>query len=145
MSATKTLGRMLTGLGVLWMGWSVVTGMFEFGGELRGLGLPFIPGLLFFLVGRALARAGSRESLPESDPARQGPRPRPQQRPRPAPIPEPETHLDSHLDEPDPAEALAGLSDLEEEILELPPPMTSEEMLAEARRRFGPRPYDDGG
>lgn len=126
------------------MGWSVVTGMFELGGELRGLGLPFLPGLLFFFVGRALARAGGREPLPDTEPARQEPRPRPIQQQRPAPRPEPETRFEPQLDEPEPVEPLGGLADLEEEILELRPPMTSEEMVADARRRFGPRPFDDG-
>ncbi|MGH8946703.1 MAG: hypothetical protein ACRDVL_11200 [Acidimicrobiia bacterium] len=148
---TAALGRMLTALGALWMGWSVFIGLFELGREIEGLGLPFLPGLLFFFVGRAMTKAGKTEPLPDEAASRQEPRretraPRPETRPssvgrREPPRPEPEA-MTSPQPEPEMPAEMPGLSSLEDEILELPPPMTSEEMVAEARRRFGPRPLE---
>jgi hypothetical protein len=135
------LGRLLTALGVLWMGWAIVTGLLRVQPDIS---LPFLPGLLFFFVGRAMTRAGRRESLDDAGQSSQesqmetpAPSPRRRQVSRPATEtrfqPEPET----------PTDTLPVIPDLEKAILDPPPPMTSEEMVAEARRQFGPRPFDD--
>jgi hypothetical protein len=153
MAGTKTaaLGRMLSGLGFLWMSWSVFTGLFELGSGVEDLGLPFLPGLLFFFVGRAMTKAGKREPLPDDVQSRQEPRlgtslPRAETRPaslsrREPPRPDSEAMTRPQAEPEMPAE-IPGLSSLEDEILELRPTMTSEEMVAEARRLFGPRPVE---
>lgn len=140
---TASLGRMLTGLGALWMGWAIFTGLFQVGSELEDLGLPFLPGLLFFIVGRAMTKAVERRPLPEPGPSWQQPEVEPRMAPpqRPAPRPEPERRFE--LQPEMEREPVPELPDLEEEILEPPPPMTSEEMVADARRRFGPHPIEE--
>jgi hypothetical protein len=138
---TTALGRMLTGLGVAWMGWAIVTGLVRIDPDLS---LPFLPGLLFFFVGRALTKAGRREPLEDAGPSWQEPQrqtPAPPPRRRQVSTPGPEIR---HQPEPEtPVEHLPEIPDLEAAILDAPPPMSSEEMLAEARRQFGPRPFDD--
>ena len=139
---TTALGRILTALGVVWMGWAIVTGLLRFDPDLS---LPFLPGLLFFFVGRAMTKAGRREPLEDADPSWQEPQ---MQTP---PVPSPRRRQSSrpaaeirYQPEPDtPVDPLAEIPDLEAAILDAPPPMTSEEMVAEARRQFGPRPFDD--
>lgn len=131
-------GRLLTALGVLWMAWAIVTGLL-----IRvqpDISLPFLPGLLFFFVGRAMTKAGRRKPLEDAEPSSQvppAPSPRRRQVSRPAPEPR-------HQPEPErPTDPVLEIPDLEEAILDAPPPMSSEEMVAEARRQFGPRPFDD--
>lgn len=144
-------------MGILWMAWSIIFGLFE---PARGsFDLPFLPGLLFFFVGRALRKAGRREPLPADESSSQerrvgagtprSPRPAPRREQRTRYQPEPETRPASPMPtstEPEAgSEPMSDLAGLEEEILELPPPMTSAEMVAEARRRFGPRPLERPG
>lgn len=142
---TASLGRVLTALGIAWMGWALFTGLFRLGGELEGLGLPFLPGLIIFFVGRAMTKAGERRPLPEPGQSQQAAemKPPPVRRTAPAPAPEPVIRYEPEPEMSD--EPSVELPDLEEEILELPPAMTSEEMVAEARRRYGPHPIDDDG
>lgn len=138
---TTALGRFLTGLGLAWMGWAIVTGVIRVDPDLR---LDWFPGLVLFFVGRALTKAGRREPLEEPDPSRQEPqRQTPAPRPRPRQVPTPAPEIRYPLEPETPVEPLPEIPDLEAAILEAPPPMTSEEMLAEARRQFGPRPFDD--
>lgn len=139
-SKTAALGRMLTALGVLWMAWSLVTELVRVDPDIT---LPFLPGLIIFFVGRALARAGNGGTGDESA---SGEQPTPvrdaSRRPRPA-VDEPRP-VRRYEREPEPElEPEPLLADLEEAILDPPPPMTSEEMVAEAKRRFAPRPMDE--
>ncbi|HEU4917780.1 MAG TPA: hypothetical protein VFV13_14565 [Acidimicrobiia bacterium] len=153
------LGRLLTLLGILWLGAVVFAGVFglrDNPGTIGALIGSTVPALLFIAAGRALSRraAARRETVPVTPPAERpfrtstssadwsapksptpvappsAPPSAPSRPARPAPAAEPEPDTPPSLPPP----------------LTPPPPKTSQEMIEEARRRWGggPRPRDEG-
>lgn len=130
---------MLSRFGVLWMLGALITALIA----PQGAGVPFLPGILIYVAGKTLTALGKRGVSEQEDRAEQEetfasiePKPVPPPASEHRPVARRNEYLEEHTT---PAE----LPDLEEAILEPPPPMTSEEMIAEARRRFGPRPIEE--
>lgn len=142
------LGRVLTLLGIIWLGVVVFTGVFGLRDNAGSMGAVIgstLPALLLLAAGRVLSRrAAERKAAPALPPptarpsrsstAETEPPPPPQEVfPRPAktaPPPSPEPELPAELPPPP-----------------IPsPPKTSQEMIEEARKRWGtgPRPGNDG-
>ena len=159
------LGSVLSAVGFAWLLLSILAGMdvlSEIGLPtelIAGLRGNILPAVVLIVAGRSMRkRARRRVEKEEPKPAR--PAQRPQQRPQPPPLPRPKaprTEPAAHR-EPSPKataqrrdvvsleEALAELeSDAEPAEEPLPPsdsdqpasPKTSEEMLEEARRKWG--------
>ena len=141
---TAKLGRFLSAFGWIWMLGALIT---AFIGQ---QGVPFLPGVAIYLVGKTMTALGKRgaaeghdigTSAPSTTSVEPAPAPRPPVEERP--VSQRNEYLgDRRTRDPEPEESF-DIPDLEEAILESPPPMSSEEMVAEARRRFGPRPFDE--
>lgn len=136
----------------MWMLGALITGFIA----MEGQGVPFLPGILIYVAGKTLTSLGRRGASEEEDGAKLEtsgsiePKPTPKPTSQPASEPRPVSRRNEYLEghpkpvEPDEsAEAAFELPDLEKAILEAPPPLTSEEMIAEARRRFGPRHLEE--
>jgi len=135
---TAAFGKFLSTFGAMWMLAALITGFIAMGGQ----GVPFLPGILIYVTGKTLTALGKRGVSEQEDHAEEErsapfePKPVPPPASQPRPVARRNEYLEEHTT---PEE----LPDLEEAILEPPPPMTSEEMIAEARRRFDPRPVDE--
>ncbi|MBW3666468.1 MAG: hypothetical protein KY394_02620, partial [Actinobacteria bacterium] len=117
----------------------------------RGVGVPFLPGIVIYVAGKALTALGNRGTPDHEGGAGTEPASiEPERAPPPAkerPVARRNEYLGDRV-APTRAEAPDQefeVPDLEEAILKPPPPMSSEEMIAEARRRFGPRPFEEEG
>lgn len=145
---TAALGRILSTFGWIWILGAIVTAFV--GG---GRGVPFLPGIIIFLLGRTMSALGKRGASEDDETgvtAQPGPSTEPAAR-EPRREERPVSQRNENLEqrrrrEPPATEPEEGfeIPDLEEAILEAPPPMTSDEMIAEARRSFAPRPSEEG-
>jgi hypothetical protein len=143
------LGRVLTLLGIIWLGIVVFSGIFglrDSAGSLGALIGSTLPGLLLIGVGRTLSRrAAERRDAPSL--------PQPSAPPTPSSTPksEPSTTASPPPTKPSevfpkPARAAPAPGPDTEAQSELPPPplppapKSSQEMIEEARKRWGRKP-----
>lgn len=152
-SPRTAIGRLFMGLGLAWVLWSLIVSFGLIDVELSGrfVDLPIIPGILLVVLGRGLARRVPRQidvprPVPPSPPKMQrrpppAPRPPSYQKPAPVPAPRDETLPVMEPDVDKMAEALESMAtDMVDAIEGSTVRKSSEEMVAEARRRFGKRP-----
>jgi hypothetical protein len=144
------LGRVLTLLGIVWLGVVVFTGVFGLRDQAGSLGALIgstLPGLLLIGVGRTLSRRAAERrdtpTLPQpSEPAtgsstsKEVPTPAP---PVPPPSRPTEVFPKPARTTPPPAPEADVPSDLPPPPAP-PPPKSSQEMIEEARKRWGRRP-----
>lgn len=162
----KRLAKILSSLGAIWIALFIVSNVVNAGGTPLGNVLGFFGDNLFFPIallfsGRAInrraQRGGARRGLPESRtqrtpptltpdlPSKQPPRPAPRPAPRPKPsVAQPPSSITAPPDIDDLAEAI-GFDDLDSTAAEpdLAPshtPKSSEEMIAEARKKLSRDP-----
>ncbi|HET9203916.1 MAG TPA: hypothetical protein VFP67_12345 [Acidimicrobiia bacterium] len=147
------LGRLLTLLGVIWLGFVVFAGIFglrDDPGTIGALIGSTIPALLFLAAGRALRRraaAGKEEgpvTQPVDRPFRTSRSPAESPAASPATPTRPASAPPSAPSRPErPAPSAEPVAD---PLLQTPPPLTpsppktSQEMIEEARKRWGRRP-----
>lgn len=140
---TASLGRFLSAFGWIWMLGALITAL------VGQQGVPFLPGVVIYIVGKVMGALGKRGAAEQDTgagaPSTTSVEPAPVRKPpvEGRPVSQRNEYLgDRRTRDPEPEEEFE-IPDLEEAILEPPPLMSSEEMVAEARRRFGPRPFDE--
>lgn len=132
------LGRVLTILGVLWLGVVVFAGIFGLRDNVGSLGALIgstLPALLLIGAGRALsrrakARAQTEPVLPAPAPATTEKRVPTMRVESSAPAPPPAEPVPRRVPEPE-------VPSLPVPPLPVPPPKSSKEMIEEARKRWG--------
>lgn len=140
---TAGLGRILATLGWIWILGAIVT---AFVGDVGAI--PFLPGVGIYIGGKimsALGKRGAEEEAGATEQQTASIEPTPPREPRRVerPVSERNEYLGERRGPETEPEEKFEIPDLEEAILEAPPPMSSEEMVAEARRRFGPKPLEE--
>jgi hypothetical protein len=140
------LGRVLTLLGILWLGVVVFTGIFGLRDQAGSLGALIgstLPGLLLIGVGRTLSRRAAERrdapSLPHPSPPTPSTPPKTETTTAPSPPPAKPTEVFPKPARTAPAPAPQG--DVPSHLPPPPvPPKSSQEMIEEARKRWGRRP-----
>lgn len=140
---TTALGRILATLGWIWILGAIIT---AFVGDVGAI--PFLPGVGIYIVGKimsALGKRGAEEDAGGSEQQTAPIEPTPPREPRRVerPVSERNEYLGERRGPHTEPEEEFEIPDLEKAILEAPPPMTSDEMIAEARRSFAPRPSEE--
>lgn len=139
-------GRFLTALGFVWFFWALFGRLIMVELGTTPLDLPILPGFAILFLGRALSR-GARAPTTEPESVESPPARTPTRRPAPveAPPPPPPPVVDLSelleveqpvIDEAMPAD---GEIDMDQGLSDSPHRMTSAEMVAQARKRFGNR------
>jgi hypothetical protein len=140
------LGRVLTLLGILWLGVVVFTGIFGLRDQAGSLGALIgstLPGLLLIGVGRTLSRRAAERrdapSLPQPSPPTPSSPPKTETTTAPSTPPAKPTEVFPKPARTAPAPAPQG--DVPSHLPPPPvPPKSSQEMIEEARKRWGRRP-----